>query len=305
MAVANIPKCPHPRTRLARMDKQQWRGVRRALLGAEPPPDSPLLLQLKNNLPYVAVPAFMLFVLLGPKIASGLERRGLPGPQLVVASLFCYAGATLWTIWHHPSRRRARFLREEAERRNLEPGLWDFDLRSIWLLGADPTGAVENPFRGSLGRGSLGDIPVEAFDYWNATERRWMARHKWFACAAAAVPISGPRLIVHPRDGLNDLENTGLTAIEMELEAFNRAYEVRCDDPRFATALLDQRLLEAIQELQDWGFEVHEQVVLAAKRTLGMRHQDRVSLESALHAVSHFIDHIPEVAYELFPARVR
>ena len=56
----------------------------------------------------------------------------------------------------------------------------------------------------------------------------------------------------------------GGRGIEFELESFNRAFEVRSDDPRFAHALIDARMMSWLQELPpDTGFEIFDGTLLS------------------------------------------
>lgn len=51
--------------------------------------------------------------------------------------------------------------------------------------------------------------------------------------------------------------------IDFELESFNRAFQVRSDDPRFAHALVDARMIAWLQDLpSDTGFEILDGTLL-------------------------------------------
>jgi hypothetical protein len=93
---------------------------------------------------------------------------------------------------------------------------------------------------------------VRAFDLWiedreppggSAPRRTW-------TCAVAPMPFAVPPLRVVPREGPAILEDlVDGDDVELELEAFDRRFRVRCGDRRFAFAFLDQRMMEALLSL--------------------------------------------------------
>lgn len=53
------------------------------------------------------------------------------------------------------------------------------------------------------------------------------------------------------------LRASGLRDIEFESEEFNRAFTVKCDDRRFANALIDGRMMAwLLEDRSRWGFEM-------------------------------------------------
>jgi hypothetical protein len=73
--------------------------------------------------------------------------------------------------------------------------------------------------------------------------RRW----QWFACALVQHNGKWPTLRV-TRERLLDraAQTLGLPDIELESEEFNRTYLVQCEDPKFATDLLDPQMMEFV-----------------------------------------------------------
>jgi hypothetical protein len=68
-----------------------------------------------------------------------------------------------------------------------------------------------------------------------------------------------------PRDAFGRVAHAlGREGIEFELERFNRAFEVRSGDPRFAHALIDAPMIEWLLGLPEGtGFEILGRTVLA------------------------------------------
>jgi hypothetical protein len=94
--------------------------------------------------------------------------------------------------------------------------------------------------------------PVRGFDYacfWEHTDENGRAsrRYQHFTCAMAFTNGSWPDLSIH-REGLLDrmVDVVGGTDIDFESEEFNRTFVIRCADRRFATALIDGQMMEAI-----------------------------------------------------------
>jgi hypothetical protein len=105
---------------------------------------------------------------------------------------------------------------------------------------------------------------VRVFDYWFTEDRREGRVTQRLTCALIELPFGVPRLQVEPRDALDVVSDAvGLERIEMELEAFNRRFEVRTVDRRFAVAFLDQRMMEALLGLpEDVTVSVNEDRLL-------------------------------------------
>jgi hypothetical protein len=63
-------------------------------------------------------------------------------------------------------------------------------------------------------------------------------------CAATPVPSAWPNLSIVPEElGSRIATAMGGRDIDFELESFNREFQVRSDDPRFAHALVDARIV--------------------------------------------------------------
>lgn len=177
----------------------------------------------------------------------------------------------------------------------------------------DPFGTVNLPFalfRKGDGRGvenvldgELRGRRVRLFDYWYYDEstdskgRRSRTYHR-FSCALGAVAAGCPHLSV-TREGVFSrlADHLGLRDLELESEEFNRRFEVRADDRRFAYALLDARMMQWLLD-QDGAdrFEVLGGQVLVGTRKLPVAAVPNLTL-----ALAGFCDHVPAVVCDLYP----
>jgi hypothetical protein len=134
---------------------------------------------------------------------------------------------------------------------------------------------------------------VVVFDYWFATSGDpQRADHEYATCATTSVPAAWPDLAIVPRRVAGRLAHAlGLRGIELELERFNRAFEVRAADPRFASAILDAPMIEWLLGLTSGtGFEIRGGTLLAfvPRATL-----DDVPL--TLETMEAFLNRVPRV----------
>ncbi len=93
-------------------------------------------------------------------------------------------------------------------------------------------------------------------------------------------------------------ERLALRDIELESETFNRAFEVRSTDPRFASAFLDARMMAWLLQEAPAGFGVE----IVGSRLLVFVPQLRPwELGSLLVAVEAFLRQVPAVIASLYP----
>src|SRR5262245_14083808 len=142
---------------------------------------------------------------------------------------------------------------------------------------------------------------VYAFDLWyeeQTDERSGGPRHR-LTCAVVPFRSSCPRLRVTPRDAGEDPADAFGHEVHLELEAFERRFRVQTEDPRFAFAFLDQRLMEALLALPEHvTAEVREDVLLLSAPILPPE-QVLVLFDTA----AEIHRRIPRVVSSLFPPR--
>jgi hypothetical protein len=121
-----------------------------------------------------------------------------------------------------------------------------------------------------------------------------------FTCAVAEIHASCPRIVISPATLASRLGPVvGAAQIRLESEAFNRRFRVECDDARFATTLVDQRMMAwLLASPVPVAFELREDRLLAATRRLSP-----ASIPPLVEAVRGFHDRIPRVVASLYPPR--
>lgn len=168
---------------------------------------------------------------------------------LLLGAGFVIVGVVL-TVVAFGRARRTRDLRGAATRSGLA------------YSDQDPFAVVTPPFelfrRGDL-RGAehvmwRQDDPSNArvFDYWWADEHYdedGRVQRVYRRCTAGTVEAGWlwPELTIDPETSLSRVaDRLGGGDLELESDEFNRLFEVRCTDRRFATAFLDARMIELL-----------------------------------------------------------
>jgi len=153
--------------------------------------------------------------------------------------------------------------------------------------------------------GTWKGIDVTAFEYRYTSGANAQGQANVFAytCAVTPVPSSWPDLVVEPeRLPTKIADALGLRDIDMELEAFNRAFEVRSTDPRFASAFLDARMMAWLMTAAPAGFGVE----IVGGRLLGFVPEVYPwQTESLLVTVKAFLGQVPTVVASLYPDPAR
>jgi hypothetical protein len=143
---------------------------------------------------------------------------------------------------------------------------------------------------------------IRAFDFWyeDPKDQGTVAPRHSLTCAVAPLGASARPLRISPRDLADDVRAAlGEPAVELELEAFNRRFDVECEDERFAVAFLEQRMMEALLALPDGvRVDVNEDVVLLSAPRL--RAEEVLRLFDAAVAIE---ERIPHSLASLFPPR--
>jgi len=232
-------------------------------------------------------------------LAAAIMVRG-GGRGMLVALVLGVGGFLLVSRFRKASRRAA--VKDEALRLGLsfsprDPfGLLDFDFDPFVRFGKFPgTQGVENVVWGVRDRRH-----VRAFDYWRAAEDE----PDRFSCAMVRIPDGWPALLIRRRGPFDVARNAlGPRDVEFELEVFNRLFEVRAADRRFASAAVDQRLMRWMLEPGPvHGFQLHRGWLLA-----WMPRLEPWELERALTVAEVFHERIPRAVWSLYrdgpPAR--
>ncbi|HZA26982.1 MAG TPA: hypothetical protein VE915_04950 [Actinomycetota bacterium] len=143
---------------------------------------------------------------------------------------------------------------------------------------------------------------VHAFDFWyqDPADDDPIGVRRRLTCAVVPLAFSCSRLRVAPRDLSDDTKRAfGWPDVRLELEEFDRRFLVETEDARFATAFLDQRMMEALLRLpDDVVADVGEGTLLLWAPELPPEQVLRL-----LYAAIAIRPRIPRVLASLFPAR--
>lgn len=100
--------------------------------------------------------------------------------------------------------------------------------------------------------GSYEGVPITCFDYHFEEGSGDDSRTYSYMCLLLPAPFAFANLSVRPEQpGSNLLAIFGVEDIQLESDDFNRRFEVKCDDPRFAFDVLHQRCMEFLLRRPD------------------------------------------------------
>jgi hypothetical protein len=146
-----------------------------------------------------------------------------------------------------------------------------------------------------------GDPDIHVFDSWfeERNEQGVGVTHD-MTCGVVPLPFSVPRLAVLPR-GVRDPSQEPIEGgrVGLELEAFDRRFDVRSADPRAAVAFLDQRMMEALVHIPlRVAIHVHEDRMLLVGATL-----EPAEMLVLLEVARALPGRVPRVVASLYPPR--
>lgn len=141
--------------------------------------------------------------------------------------------------------------------------------------------------------------PIVAFDYTYETtsgsgEDRKTTTHR-YSVLAMSMGVVMPPLAVAPEGFfgrmIGRLTNTD---IEMESEAFNRAFTVTCPDRRFAFDVLHPQMIEMLMQWPDlgWRFERDSMLVVRSGQ------QSIEEVDAKLRVMDAIVDRIPDFVWK-------
>lgn len=138
------------------------------------------------------------------------------------------------------------------------------------------------------------------FDYRYREGSGKNSRTYQLSCAMTGIAAQCPHLTLGPEGFWSSIaDHVGAQDVQFESEDFNRAFEVHCDDQRFAFAVVDGRMMEwLLQGSRGAQFEVLGPRVLCAVQQVA---PDEVPL--LLRQVEGFRTHVPSVVTSMYPIR--
>lgn len=143
-------------------------------------------------------------------------------------------------------------------------------------------------------RGTRGGSDVIVADYWFATSSDPSREdYERYTCVLTPVPGDWVDLAVVPERLASRIRSWAVPDLLTESDAFNRRFEVRSGDRRFALAFLDQRLMEwLLTQLPGVGFEILDGRLMVFRPRVTTSVDD---VQRTLEAFDAFRERIPRV----------
>lgn len=146
--------------------------------------------------------------------------------------------------------------------------------------------------------GSWRGREVTIFEYWFARSADPSIHDtQRFSCVVTPLPVWWPDLLIVPETLVSRaVDHLTMGEVDLESEAFNRAFTVRSADPRFANALLDARMMAWLLDRSDEAFEVAAGMLLCYRPCV-----QPWELQPLLKAAMEFLNRVPAVVSSLYP----
>jgi hypothetical protein len=219
---------------------------------------------------------------------------------LVIVGVVALVAVGLWFSYYLKKKRRAE-LALAGKQLGLQYSASDpFALLGLpfALLSKGDGRGVENVLWGSWQ-----GVDLKEFDFWYYDEtsdgkgNRSRSYH-YFSCAVREIPATCAHLTIEREGFFTRLaDHLGFHDIEFESEEFNRAYQVKCKDRKFANDVVDARMMQWLLAAADrrWAFELIGPYLMCYTKRL-----KPLELVPLLGTLSEFQDHVPRVMWSLY-----
>ena len=230
----------------------------------------------------------------GPFIAGWLDARGLPGAGLVlIAIVFAalVAGYAVYSTFPRSARSR-ELIRLGADldvpyRRKMALPHEIYSLPSFRLMASGTWSVLDGI------EGHHDGAPLLVFarswtpDVYETTE--------WTFCAATTTELDGPVVQICPRHLSLD-ERELYEELALESDEFDRLWRVRTNDLRFASTVVDQRMMAWLLDQKPIvSFD------LGGRWAMAVSHRDGADVAAGLvEALDGFLARVPRAAFSLF-----
>jgi hypothetical protein len=151
--------------------------------------------------------------------------------------------------------------------------------------------------------GTWQGIPMTEFDYWyyeesTDSEGRTSKSYYRFSCAVTEIGAACSPLTIDRENLFTRLaDHMGMPDIEFELEAFNKAFNVKSKDRKFANDMIDARMMQWLIDVNDaFEFELSAKWVMVYSKKRAPS-----ELVPLLATAQQFLEHVPHVVYDLYP----
>lgn len=146
--------------------------------------------------------------------------------------------------------------------------------------------------------------PLRVFDYGYYVERHddsGSVRRSWHYYSCATIEHGGnwPKVQIVRRSFVDRVAKVlGMHQISLESEEFNRVFTVECEDPKFATDLIDARMMEYLLGTEGRvDFVTRGRFLLVSCGIL----ENAIEVPILAEIASRFISNVPSVVQELYP----
>jgi len=221
------------------------------------------------------------------------------GTALIIVGIVAALIAAAWYGWWAKKKRRQE-LALAAQQFGLQYAPVDtFNCLALpfGLLSRGDGRGTENVLWGAWQ-----GMDLREFDYWyydRTTDSKGQTSKTYyhFSCVVTEIPLTAPDLSVTKENIFTRFaDHVGLRDIEFESEDFNREFNVKSRDKKFANDVIDARMMQwLLQSGEGWAFEMNGPYVLVYHKRLRP-----AELTPLLGAVKMYVDHIPKVAYSLY-----
>ncbi|MEO8692128.1 MAG: hypothetical protein ABI658_01350 [Acidimicrobiales bacterium] len=217
---------------------------------------------------------------------------------VVIFVVAVLVGAVLWYLQTVALTRRRKRMSEVAARHGLSFSAKDpFRMPVTLPLAFFDRGHSRKASNVMYGRTADGH-DRRAFDYQYTTGSGKNRRVYNYSCGLISTGAQWPQLTLGPEGFFERvLDVVGGADIQFESEEFNRVWEVRSSDSRFASALIDPEMMLFLMEKAEGArIEVHGPWILFSGEQ-----RDPDSLPQAITVAEAFREGIPPVVWSLYP----
>jgi hypothetical protein len=220
--------------------------------------------------------------------------------EIAIFLLIAAVAGGAWYLAYHAKKKRILGLAAAAKQLGMQ------------FFESDPFGTLSEPFQllqkgdgqgvENVMSGTWQGLDVREFDYWYYEESSDSQGHRTksyyrFNCVIAPVDAACAHLTIDHENLFTRLADAlSFHDIEFESEKFNAAYQVKCDDKKFANDLVDARMMDWLLAHGDgYTFEVAGSEILCAHKRL-----QPTELIPLLGTTKGFLEAVPRVVFDLY-----
>ncbi len=222
------------------------------------------------------------------------------GPLWIFVLFAVVAGAVAYFAYLAKKKRRLAFA-SMAKQLGFQYAITDpFNTLAepFALFGKGEGRGVENVIWGTWN-----GMETRVFDYWyyeESTDSKGNRSRTYyrFDCALAPIAVMCSHLTIdHENFFTRMADHLSFRDIEFENEEFNKKYNIKCQDKKFANDFVDARMIDFLMlHGQGYSFEVATDRMLVACKKI-----DPVAIIPLMGTMKAFVDQVPKVVFSLYP----